>query len=212
MSDEINIKKDEISADLGNLSAEEVWKLLYDKELNTKKNILEYIEVARKLVKQGASSKLMEDTYKLIYDSIQELGSTVKVNTKVYLINQLKSQLGRYAKEAAAIPQSCFLEFFKKAYPPQKRNKEYTYVLTDINAITDEQIWTTLTYINAWCMKDNILGEDQKNEVIRMIKHLVSRSNLKHINNVRSLERLLEELNVKIANSKDGFVVRTKAK
>lgn len=211
MSDNTNEDiKVEISADLGNLSADQVREMLYNKELNTKKNILEYIDIARKLVKQGASTELLKDTYKMIYDSIQKLGSLVKVNTKVYLINQLKAQLGRYAKEEDVKPVSQFLEFFKKAYPPQKRNKEFTYVLTDINTITDEQIWTTLTYINAWCLKGNNLSEEQGKEIVKMIEQLVGGKNIKHINNVRSLEKLLTDLNIKIVSTKNGFKVKSK--
>ncbi len=66
----------------------------------------------------------------------------------MYLKNSLKSQLGKYVKEKDPKPINNFIEFFKAAYPENSRRKDFTWVLMDINSISEEQAWTTLTYIN----------------------------------------------------------------
>lgn len=210
MSDDAKdqLKTDEIQ-NLEGLGAKETWKALYGKELSTKKNILEYIEVARSLKKRGASDEFIQDTYKFIYDNIDALGSTIKVNTNFYLKSQLKAAIGKYVVEKDPKPINYFIEFFKEAYPPNARRKDFTWVLTDINKIANEQIWTTLTYINSWCLKDeNKLDKTQKTDIIKMIELLVSRKDVKYINRVRSLEGLTNRLDIKIVSLKDGFLVK----
>jgi hypothetical protein len=203
-----NEQKLEVHVNLDGLDAKEVWRVLYNKELNTKKNILEYIEITKVLKQDNIHSDLIQDTYKLIYNSIDELGSIIKVNTNMYLKNQLKAQLGKYVKEKDPKAINHFLEFFKEAYPENNRRKDFTWVLIDISKITDEQIWTTLAYINAWCLKDNNkLNENQKKDITKMVKLLVSRNNIKYINNTRSLYNLLNNLNIKIISLKDQFKV-----
>jgi hypothetical protein len=196
---------------LEGLGAKEIWEKLFGKELNTKKNILEYISITKVLKQDDVPSEMIQDTYNFIYNRIEELGSVVKVNTKLYLKNQLKAQLGKYVKEKDPKPINHFIEFFKEAYPANNRRKDFTWVLMDISKITDEQIWTTLAYINAWCLKeDNILNENQKKDIIKMVELLVKRNNIKYINNVRSLERFLSNLNIKVVAVKDGFKVKSR--
>jgi hypothetical protein len=195
-------------ADIAGLDAKEVWKVLYNKELNTKKSILEYISITKVLKEDHIPSDMVQDTYNFIYNSIEDMSSTIKVNTKMYLKNQLKAQLGKYVKEKDPKPINYFIEFFKEAYPANNRRKDFTWVLMDISKITDEQIWTTIAYINGWLLKeDNKLDEAQKKDIIKMVELLASRSNIKYINNLRSLDKFLSNLNIKIVAVKDKYKV-----
>jgi hypothetical protein len=210
MNSEIDNKEkvDEIQ-NLKGLNAVEVWKALYDKPLNTKNSILEYIALTKVLRKNEASGEQLQDTYNFIYNSIDAMGSTIKVNTNYYLKNQLKAELGKYVEELDPRPVNHFIEFFKEAYPPNSRRKDFTWVLTDINKIANEQIWTTLTYINSWCLKEeNRLDEAQKKDIIKMVELLVSRKDIKYINRIKSLEKLVNRLEIKIVTGKDGFAVK----
>lgn len=194
-----------------NLSAKEAFEVLYGKELNTKKNILEYIELSKIFKQDNIPSDKIQENYNFIYKAIDDLGGTIKVNTKLYLKNQLKAQLGKYVKEKDPKPINYFIEFFKEAYPENNRRKDFTWTLMDINKITDEQIWTTLTYINSWILKEeNRLSENQKKDTIKMVELLVKRNNIRYINNTRSLEKLLNILNVKIVTIKNKFIVKTR--
>jgi hypothetical protein len=197
--------------DLHGLDAKETWKALYGKELNTKKNILEYIELTKVLKQDDISNEKIQDTYTFIYNAIEEMSSIIKVNTKMYLKNQLKAQLGKYVAEKDPKPINHFLEFFKEAYPANNRRKDFTWVLMDISKITDEQIWTTIAYINGWCLRDdNKLDESQKKDIIKMVELLVGRNNIKYINNIRSLEKLLSTLSIKIIAVRDRFKVKSR--
>ncbi|GIM30433.1 hypothetical protein CPJCM30710_30990 [Clostridium polyendosporum] len=210
-TDTNNKSQIKVNTDLEGLDAKEIWKVLYNKDLNSKKNILEYISITKVLKQDNITSEQIQGTYTLIYNSIEELGSIIKVNTIMYLKNQLKAQLGKYVKEKDPKPINYFIEFFKEAYPANARRKDFTWVLIDINKITEEQIWTTLTYINRCCLKDDItLNADQKKDIIKVIKLLVNKNNIKYINQVKSLEKLLNVLNIKIVTSDDGFQVRNK--
>jgi hypothetical protein len=201
----------EQSIDIQGLNAKETWKVLYDKELNTKKSILEYIDIVKILKQEDIPSQQVKDTYNFIYNAIENLSSDVKVNTKLHLKNQLKAQLGKYVAEKDPKPINHFIEFFKEAYPPSNRRKDFTWVLMDINKITDEQIWTTLTYINSWLLKeDNKLDEQQKKDTIKVIEMLVKRGNIKYINNLRSLDGFLENLNVKIVSVDKKFRLKSR--
>jgi len=192
---------------LDGLDGKGVWEELYNKELNSKKNILEYIEITKVLKNGDITDEQLQDVYNFIYNSIEILNN-IKVNTSMYLKNQLKAQLGKYVKEKDPKDINYFIEFFKEAYPANSRKKDFTWVLMDINKITEEQIWTTLTYINAWCMKDNRLNENQKKDIIKMIEKLVNKKNIKYINRVKSLDKLLRILNVKIIAVNDGYKVK----
>nr|WP_207753619.1 hypothetical protein [Clostridium paridis] len=193
---------------LDGLSAKEVWEALYNKELNSKKSILEYIELTKVLKKDNVDSKQIQETYNFIYDSIEKMGDAIKVNTNLYLKNQLKAQLGKYVKNIDPKPVNYFIEFFKEAYPPHERKKDFTWVLMDINKITEEQIWTTLTYINSGCIKGNKLSHNQIKDTIEMVEKLIDKNNIKYVNRVKSLEKLLNVLGIKIVNVNDRFKVR----
>lgn len=190
------------------LKSKEIWKFLYNKELNCKKNVLEYIELVKILKQEPVDKEQIQDTYTFIYNSIDEMANNIKPNTIMHLKNQLKSQLGKYVSNKDPKPIDNFIEFFKRAYPEKMRRKDFTWVLMDKNKITDEQIWTTLTYINTVCIKERlVLTIDQRKDTIEMIKKLVHRGNIKYVNQVKSLEKLLKTLNIRVVNSKEKFKV-----
>ena len=191
-----------------NLSGEEIWEKLYNNELTCKKNILEYIEMTRILIKEQVEVYQIESTYNFIYRSIDKMSDKVKPNTIMFLQNKLKAQLGKYVSVKDPKIQSTFLEFFKEAYPKGERRKDFTWVLIDINNISEEQIWHTLTYINRECLEGFILDDDEINDIIEMIEKLISKNDIKYINDVRSLEILNNILNIKIVKEKDKYKVK----
>ena len=191
-----------------NLSGEEIWEKLYNKELTCKKNILEYIEMTRILIKEQVEVYQIESTYNFIYRSIDKMSDKVKPNTIMFLQNKLEAQLGKYVSVKDPKIQSTFLEFFKEAYPKGERRKDFTWVLIDINNISEEQIWHTLTYINRECLEGFILDDDEINDIIEMIEKLISKNDIKYINDVRSLEILNNILNIKIVKEKDKYKVK----
>lgn len=194
---------------LDGLNAEEIWESLYNKELNCKKNILEYIDITKILIKEKAEIYQIESTYNFIYKSIDKMANQIKPNTIMYLQNQLKSQMGKYVSIKDPKIESTFIEFFKEAYPEGNRRKDFTWVLMDINKIADEQIWNTLIYINKECLKNNLrLSNEEKEDIIKMVEKLVNRNNLKYINQVKSLNNLLNILKIKIVDNKDKFKVK----
>ena len=192
-----------------NLNGEEIWEKLYNKELNTKKNILEYIEMTGILLKEKVDIYAIESTYNFIYRKIDKMANTVKPNTIMFLQNKLKEKLGRYVSMKDPKVQSTFLEFFKEAYPKGERRKDFTWVLIDINNISEEQIWHTLTYINRECINEDLFLDDEEIEdIIEVIEKLVRKNNIKYINDVRSLSLLNSILNIKIVQDKDKFKVK----
>lgn len=197
--------------ELQKLTAHETWERLYNKELNCKKNILEYIDITKVLKKENVNEEQIKDTYNYIYEHIEGLKDSVKPNTLMYLKNNLKSQLGKYVKEKDPKPVNHFIEFFKAAYPEDTRRKDFTWVLMNINSISEEQIWTTLTYINRECLNKNlILNTSQKKDIVEMIKKLVSKNNIKYINNLKSLKQLTNILNISIVGVGELFKVKHK--
>ncbi|MDR3595004.1 hypothetical protein [Clostridium sp.] len=194
---------------LENLSADEIWKRLYDKELNCKKNILEYIDITKVLKKDGINPEKIQDTYNLIYDSIDRMAGEIKPNTIMFLKNQLKAQLGKYVSVKEPKKESSFIKFFKEAYPENSRRKDFTWVLMDVNKIVEEQIWTTLIYINREYITKRIrLSSEEKSDIIKMIKKIIEKNNIKYINQIKSLDKLLNNLNIKIVNVKEKFEVK----
>jgi ribosomal protein S8 len=192
----------------GELTATEIWEKLYNRELDCKKNILEYIDITRVLKKENASEEQITDTYNYIYKHIESLKDLIKPNTMMYLKNSLKSQFGKYVKDKDPKPVNYFLEFFKAAYPENNRRKDFTWVLMDINKISEEQIWTTLIYINRECLNNNlILNCDQEKDIIKMIKKLVAKNNMKYINDVRALKQFTDNLGISIISVGEGFKV-----
>lgn len=194
---------------LEGLNGEEIWEKLYNKELNCKKNILEYIDITKVLIKEKADIYQIESTYNFIYNSIDKMSDQIKPNTIMYLQNQLKAQLGKYVSIKDPKIESTFIQFFKEAYPEGNRRKDFTWVLMDINRIADEQIWNTLIYINRECLKNDLrLSSEEKEDIIKMIEKLVKKNNIKYINQVKSLNRLLNVLKIKVVDSKDKFKVK----
>lgn len=194
---------------LGNLSAEEVCKKLYNKELNCKKNILEYIDITKILKKENIEPEKIQETYNLIYDSIDKMAGEIKPNTIMYLQNELKAQLGKYVVIKEPKIENTFIRFFKEAYPANARRKDFTWVLMDINKIAEEQIWSTLIHINReYIGKRIILSSEEKSDIIKMIEKLVAKNNIKYINQIKSLDKLLNNLNIKVVNVKDKFTVK----
>lgn len=191
------------------LTASEIWEKLYNKELNCKRSILEYIDIIRVLKKGNASKEQIKDTYNYVYDHIEGLKDSIKPNTIMYLENNLKAQLGKYVKEKDPKPVNHFIEFFKAAYPENNRRKDFTWVLMDINSISEEQAWTTLTYINKGCLSNNLkLNSDQKKDIVKVIEKLVEKNNVKFINNIKSLKQFTDLLGISIVNADNKFKIK----
>lgn len=71
--------------DVSKLNAEELWNTIYGKELKTKKNILEYIELVGFLRKSNVDPERIQDTYNFIYTAINKMSKDVKPNTIMFL-------------------------------------------------------------------------------------------------------------------------------
>ncbi|GAA0075763.1 hypothetical protein UT300005_01410 [Clostridium sp. CTA-5] len=195
---------------LEGLSEKEIWEKIYNKELNCKKNILEYIEITKILKKSNANEQQFQDTYNFIYDSIDAMADKIKPNTIMYLKNQLKNQLGKYVAIKDPKKENGFIKFFKEAYPEKNRRKDFTWVLMDINKITEEQIWNTLTYINRECLKNNCkLSDEEKSDIIKIVEKLIAKNNIKYINQVKSLEKLLNVLKIKIITVNNRYSLKS---
>ena len=196
---------------LKELTGKEILNELCGKELNSKKNILEAIEKIKPLAKEGLESDKIQEIYNVIYKSIEEMNTIVKANTIMYLKNQLKSALGKFVENKDPKEMNYFLEFFKEAYPPNNRRVGYTRVINDFSKITNEQIWETLTYINRVVIKTKRrLGEEEKQDIIKNINGLLKSGKIEYINQVKSLEKLLVVLNVKVVSYKEGFKLKNR--
>lgn len=201
MNEEFNIE---------GLDGKEIWEKLYGKELNCKKNVLEYIDMV-KVLKKDAEIYQIESTYNFIYRKIENMSDNIKPNTIMYLKNALKSQLGKYVMIKDPKIENSFIEFFKEAYPEGKRRKDFTWVLMDVNSITLEQIWTTLTYINRECLVNNrMLLSEEKKDIIYFVKKIVKSQDINYINKVKSLDKLKNILKINIIKEKDKFLLKTK--
>lgn len=194
---------------LENLSAEEMWEKLYNKELNCKKNILEYIDITKILKKENIEPEKIQETYNLIYDSIDKMSADIKPNTIMYLQNELKAQLGKYVVIKEPKIENTFIRFFKEAYPADTRRKDFTWVLMDINKIAEEQIWNTLIYINRSYIGNSVrLSSEEKSDIIKMVIKLVKKNDIKYINQIKSLSKLLNNLQIKVISVNDKFKVK----
>lgn len=196
---------------LNELTGEEILKSIYGKELTSKKSILEVIDILKPLAKESLSSEKMQEVYTIIYKSIENMNTVVKANTIMYLKNQLKSGVGKYVENKDPKEINYFLEFFKDAYPPNNRRIGYTRVVNDFSKITEEQIWETLTFINRTVIKTKRrLGEEEKEDIIKNINKLLLGGRIEYINQVKSLEKLLNVLNVKVVSNKEGFKLKNR--
>lgn len=193
------------------LTAAEVWEKLYGKELNSKKNILEYIDTAKVLKKENLSEDQLQDTYNYIYQHIEGLKDSIKPNTMMFLKNSLKSQFGKYVKEKDPKPVNHFIEFFKIAYPENSRRKDFAWVLMDVNNITEEQVWNTLVYINREMLNNNLsLSPAQIEDIVEVVKKSIVRNDIKYITKLRSLRHLTDKLNIEIVSVGEIFKIRHK--
>ena len=200
---------EENNLNLKELTGKEILDKLLGKDLNSKKNILEAIEIIKPLAKDGLEANKTQEIYTIIYKSIEEMNTIVKANTIMYLKNQLKSGLGKYVENKDPREINYFLEFFKEAYPPNNRRVGYTRVINDFNKITNEQIWETLTFINRVVIKTKRrLGEEEKADIIKNINNLLKSGKIEYINQVKSLEKLLNVLDVKVVSYKEGFKLK----
>ena len=200
---------EENNLNLKELTGKEILDKVLGKDLNSKKNILEAIEIIKPVAKEGLESDKTQEIYTIIYKSIEEMNKVVKANTIMYLKNQLKSGLGKYVENKDPKEINYFLEFFKEAYPPNNRRVGYTRVINDFSKITYEQIWETLTFINRIVIKTKRrLGEEEKEDIIKNINNLLMSGKIEYINQVKSLEKLLNVLNVKVVNYKEGFKLK----
>ena len=194
------------------LTATEIWEKLYNKELNTKKQILEYIDITKILKKENVSEDQIQDTYTFIYDNIEGLKDSIKPNTMMYLKNSLKSQLGKYVKDKDPKPVNHFIEFFREAYPDDKRRRDFMRVLMDLDTISEEQLWTTLTHINRECLSNYLeLDTNQIKDIVEVIeKSIKKNNNNKFTTKLKSLKTLTDKLNIEIVNVGEIFKVRYK--
>ena len=198
-----------LELNLNKLNGKEILENVFGNELNSKKSILEAIEVIKPLAKDGLDADKIQEIYTIIYKSIEEMNTIVKANTIMYLKNQLKSGLGKYVENKDPREINYFLEFFKEAYPPNNRRVGYTRVINDFNKITNEQIWETLTFINRVVIKTKRrLGEEEKADIIKNINNLLKSGKIEYINQVKSLEKLLNVLDVKVVSYKEGFKLK----
>lgn len=197
--------------EIKDLDEKELLEKLYGKKLDTKNNILEYIEISKILKQNGIQKEIIENTYDLINESIDNMKSKVKPNTVMFLQNKLKDQFRKVIiiKQEPKIDNT-FIKFFKRAYPEGKRNRSFTYTLIDNSKISSEQIWTTLTYINRECIKQHLyLLSDEKKDIIDMMQKLINKKEIKYINQMKSMDKLLRILNIKIVDDKNGFKIKS---
>ena len=195
--------------EINEMSAVELLEKTYGKKLDSKKTVLEYIEMMKILRNPEVNEEKVQESYNLIYNSIDNMNATVKPNTIMFLMNALKAQLGKFVKEKEPKKEHGFIEFFKMAYPPGMRSKGFTRVLMNINNITDEQIWNTLTYINRAYMKKEIhLFLDDKEAITEMVEKLVAKNNIKYVNQVKSMEKLLRALKISVVGKDGKFKIK----
>lgn len=196
--------------EIKDLNAKGLLDKIYGKELNTKKTVLEYIELTKILKTEGVPRELIEETYALINDSIEAMKVNVKPNTIMHLKNQLRSQLGKLVKvKENKKEENEFIKYFKSAYPEGKRSRSFTYVMQDINQISAEQIWTTLTYMNRLFIKERkYFVPAEKKETIKMIQKMLDKGDIKYVNQMKSMDKFLRMLNVKIVEQKGKYKVK----
>lgn len=188
-------------------SAEEIFIALEAKPLTTKKNILEYIETIRQLAKDGMEEAEVKKVYDWIETQIDALGSEVKVNTLVYLKNELRNHLSKYMLSSYG-EENAFLRFYKKTFANEVKTKEYTYALVDPSRISDMSILETLKTINTYGLK-NKLTPKEKEEIMPMIKRIVNTQKVRLINQLRSMEGIRKNFNIRVIEVNKRFEIET---
>lgn len=188
-------------------SAAEIFEKVGEgKALNTKKNLLEYMDKMREISKSGAlDEEQVKEVYEFIENSIMAMSETVKANTIVYLKNELKTKLGKFAKVSAA-KDNAFINFFKQTYADAVKTKEYTWVLADPTKIREQQILDTLKTINAYCFKSR-LTDGEKKDIYPMIERIVDTQNVRLINQIRSMEGIRKAFRIKVVEENKRFTI-----
>lgn len=192
---------------LQGLTAEAIFEQVGEgKALNTKKNLLDYMDKMRELCKNGSlDEKQAQEVYEFIEKNIMAMGEVVKANTIVYLKNELKLKLGKFAK-ATATKDNAFVNFFKQTYDSAVKTKEYTWVLADVTKIKEQQILDTLKTINTYCFKSRLTA-DEKKDIYPMIERIVDTQNVRLINQVRSMEGIRKAFRIKIVEENKRFKI-----
>lgn len=195
------------------LNAKQIWQQVYNKELDCKKHILEYIGEVQKISKETYTEEIWQEIYDDIYDSIDKLSASIKPNTVVQLQKELKAVFRKRIEIIVPKEVNEFVEFFKEAYPPGKRRKDFTWVIAEPSKISEEQILHTLKYISNWC-NENRLNEHQKKDTLEMLKKLNSKGSTKFINQVKSLVglRQVREFSMYIKTMGDTSAKKDKPK
>lgn len=186
-------------------SAEEIFKALDAKPLTTKKNILDYIESIRKLAKDGMQEAEVKKVYEWIEKQIEALGKDVKINTIVYLKNELRNHLGKYIMTSKG-DENTFIHFYKKTFSSQVKTKEYTYTLVDPSRMNAISILETLKTINTYCLK-NKLSPKEKEDIMPMIKRIVDTQKVRLINQLRSMEGIRKNFKIKVIEKDKRFEI-----
>lgn len=187
-------------------TAEEIFNELEAKPLNTKKNILEYIDQIRKLAKEGMQEAEVKKVYEWIEKQIEAMGQNVKINTMVYLKNELRTKLGKFAAPTKG-EENAFVRFYKQTFENQVKTKEYTYALMDLSRLNEASVLETLKTINTYCLK-NKLSPKEKEDIMPMIKRIVDTQNLRLINQVRSMEGIRKNFRIKIVEVNKRLVIQ----
>lgn len=186
---------------------EEIFDVLEAKPLQTKKNILEYIETIRLLTKKGLKEPEINLVYEWIEKQIEAMGQEIKVNTMVYLKNELRAKLGKYT-QANKGDDNAFIRFYKQTFLNQVKTKGYTYGLTDLSRIDEKSVLETLKTINTYGMKNKLSSSEQA-DIMPMIKRIVDTQNLKYINQLRSMEGIRKNFKIRIVEEEKRYKIKT---
>ena len=87
----------------------------------------------------------------------------------------------------------------------KKLENELEYLKTVRRKEITEKIKVALGYGD---LSENSEYDDEINDIIEMIEKLISKNDIKYINDVRSLEILNNILNIKIVKEKDKYKVK----
>lgn len=188
------------------LSAEEIFKTLGGQPLQTKKSILEYIETIRRLAKSELTQEQAKESYLFIDLQIEALANDIKVNTMVYLKNELRNKLGKFAPENKS-EDNTFIKFYKQTFEHQVKTKEYTWALMDLSKLSEVSVVETLKTINTYALK-NKLTSKEKEDIFPMIKRVVDSQNLRLINQLRSMEGIRKAFRIRISEVNKRFEIK----
>ena len=144
-------------------TAQTIREKQYGKVCNTKKGLLEYLAVLQKLPQDAYTEAEWLSVYEEITAAIEEQRAIIKVNTVAQL---QKERDNVFRKKLGTLPyadEHIFVYFFKEAYPPGKRDKSFTRVLTDPTKASEEQILQTFKYISNYALDNSLSKEEIKN-------------------------------------------------